>query len=353
MSKVLLLNDLHFGLKADSKIFRAYIKSFLADQLIPYIKENGIKSIIFLGDFLDKRKYVNIETLQFSRKEFFEPLEALGVTLHMILGNHDVVFRNTSEVNSTTELYSRYSNVKVYSDPTEVNVEGVNVAFIPWINEENIDKFKEFARDSTASIAFGHLEIKGFQVLRGILSESGIDKSEVGMFSKVLSGHFHQKHDDGQIFYLGTQYDMTFADLDEVKGFHTIDLWNSDLEFIPNPRKMFYKIIYDDTVAIPVLDYTKYTNCYVKLVVRKKTKPRELETILTYLYEANPADLSVIEEMDLFIDINDTIDQTKDTVSIICTEIDEMENDISKENLKNIINELYNESYEMSVSDKE
>lgn len=352
MSKVLLLNDLHFGLKSDSPVFRIYIKTFLDNLLLPYIKEHDIKTIIFLGDFLDKRKYVNIETLRFSRTEFFEPLMKMGITLHMILGNHDIVFRNTSEVNSTTELYSHYPNVKVYSEPTDVSIEGNTVALIPWLNDNNMSRFHDFVKETKSTLSFGHFAIKGFQVLRGILSEEGIDKEEVGMFHKVFSGHFHQKHDDGQIYYLGTQYDMTFADVDERKGFHTIDLSNGDLEFIENPYKIFYRLVYDDTTSVPVYDYDKYKDCYVKFVVRKKTKPKDLEKIIDRFYQANLAEFNIIEEVDLFVDTTDTVDQTQDTVSIISKEIDSL-TDVCADRLKTIINDLYNESYDLSSEDKE
>ena len=352
MSKVVLLNDLHFGVKSDSPIFRTYVKKFLEEQLFPYIRENDVKTILFLGDFLDKRKYVNIETLRFSRKEFFEPLLDMGVRLHMILGNHDVVFRNTSEVNSTTELYSHYPNVSVYDTPLDIDIEGTTVAFIPWINEENDAKFRSFVPTSKAKLAFGHLEIKGFQVLRGILSEVGIEKTAVSSFYKVFSGHFHQKHDDGQIFYLGTQYDMTFADVDEHKGFHTIDLETGDLTFIENKTKIFHKIIYDDTVSVPKLNFEIYKDCYVKFIIRKKSKPKELEKLLDGLNNANVAELNIIEEIDLFIDSTDTVDQTQDTVSMICKEIEAL-TEVNHDRLKMLINELYNESYETSVDDKE
>ena len=53
-------------------------------------------------------------------------------------GNHDCYYKNTNSVTSVDLLLSEYENVKVYTEAlTEVNVEGRDILFIPWINSEN------------------------------------------------------------------------------------------------------------------------------------------------------------------------------------------------------------------------
>jgi hypothetical protein len=69
-------------------------------------------------------------------------------------------------------------------------------------------------------------------------------------------------------------------------------------------------------------------------------------------YQANLAEFNIIEEVDLFVDTTDTVDQTQDTVSIISKEIDSL-TDVCADRLKTIINDLYNESYDLSSEDKE
>ena len=44
------------------------------------------------------------------------------------------------------------------------------------------------------------------------MNEHGTEKSVFKRFEKVMSGHFHKKSDDGHIYYLGTQYEMTWSD---------------------------------------------------------------------------------------------------------------------------------------------
>ena len=54
----------------------------------------------------------------------------------------------------------------------------------------------------------GHLEISGFEMMKGMKSEHGYDKSIFTKFDSVFSGHFHHKSDDGQIYYLGSPYEF-------------------------------------------------------------------------------------------------------------------------------------------------
>jgi hypothetical protein len=42
------------------------------------------------------------------------------------------------------------------------------------------------------------------------------------------------------ISYLGTPYEITFADVNEKKGFHVFDTETRVMEFVPNENKLFY-----------------------------------------------------------------------------------------------------------------
>ena len=62
-----------------------------------------------------------------------------------------------------------------------------------------------------------------------------------------------------QIYYLGTQYEMTWSDYRCPKGFHIFDTNTRDLTRVSNPVKMFKKIIYDDKKTnYNELDITPY-----------------------------------------------------------------------------------------------
>ena len=70
----------------------------------------------------------------------------------------------------------------------------------------------------------------------------------------VYSGHFHHKSDDGQIYYLGTPYEIIGQIGMTLKVFISLIQIHRELERIHNPYTIYEKIYYDDTQE----DYTKH-----------------------------------------------------------------------------------------------
>lgn len=347
--KIPFINDTHFGFKNDSQIFREYFNNFFQNTFFPYIDSNGIREIVHLGDMMDRRKYINFETLKYVRENFVQQLEKRGMTMHAILGNHDVYYKNTNNVNSIRELFGNTKCIKLYETFTDAKIGDFQFAMVPWITQENENEFKNFLTKTTSTVMLGHFEIQGFEVLRGIKSEEGHDRQIFQPFEAVYSGHFHQKNDDGHIYYLGTQYDMTFADVDERKGFHVFETQDRSMQFVHNPTKMFYRLVYDDSIDLQMPDFKQYANTYVKLVVRSKRSPKTFDKYIGKLYEAEPHEVNIIEEYELAETSTEDVDITQDTLSIIYNEIDDNETfDTGTSNaLKKVMNDLYLESFEV------
>mgnify|MGYP003350627016 FL=1 len=132
--------------------------------------------------------------------------------MDVIVGNHDVTYKNTNEINAMNELFERYNNINVYTEPVMNEYAGTNIALIPWINSSNYEQSLQFMKDTPAQICFGHFEIAGFEMDRGNICHTGMNKETFDKFDVVLSGHFHHKSTDGNITYLGNQYQITWAD---------------------------------------------------------------------------------------------------------------------------------------------
>ena len=137
--KIALLNDTHFGCRNDSPAFIEFQNKFYNDLFFPYMQQYGIKTLIHLGDVVDRRKFINHNTAHNFKKVFWNRLDELGIDTHIIIGNHDTYYKNTNEVNAVDLLLREYDNVTVYSEATEVEVGGLPVLFIPWINQDNED----------------------------------------------------------------------------------------------------------------------------------------------------------------------------------------------------------------------
>ena len=95
--------------------------------------------------------------------------------------------------------------------------------------------------ETKADTMMSHLEVVGFEMHGGHFSESGFDKSQFKKFDTIFSGHYHKKSDDGQIYYLGTPYQMTWSDYNCPKGFHVFDTETRELTRIVNPQRIFEK----------------------------------------------------------------------------------------------------------------
>lgn len=346
--KLAIINDTHFGARNDSQIFLDYFLDFFETQFFPYCKENKITDVIHLGDFFDRRKFINFHTLSETKKRFLDGLAEYDITLHCVLGNHDTYYRNTNRLNSVQELLSDNDKIKIYNEPSNVKFDSLDVGLVGWINSENHDEYCQFIKDCKSPILMGHFEINGFEVMRGVKFNGGLEKNIFDKFEMVLSGHFHSKHSKNNVFYLGTQYQITFNDLKDKKGFHVLDTETRDLDFVENESKMFHAITYDDSLDMTGLlesDFSKYEGTYVKIYAINKEKIFTFDKLLDKLYENKVLNITVIEDVSSADDEDVSVDMSKDTMTIINDEIDslELESD-TREGVKTIVRELYMES---------
>jgi len=347
--KIALLNDTHFGCRNDSPHFINYQNKFYEEQFFPYLIKNNIKCLVHLGDVVDRRKFINHNTAHNFKKIFWDRLRELDIETHVILGNHDTYYKNTNEVNALENL-NVGNEVKIYTRATEITLDGLDVLLIPWICEDNMEDTLHKLDNSTSQIAFGHLEVKGFEMHKGVMNEHGLEKQNFRRFEKVFSGHFHKKSDDGHIFYLGTQYQIMWSDYNCPKGFHIFDTDTRELERIENPLPIFKKLSYDDTKEnYDNLDLSSYENCFVKLFVNRKTNPEMYGNLVERFYNnTNIHELIINEDTnDITQTVRvDTIDQGEDTLTFLGNYIEQVDTDLDKNKLKEFAKELYSEANE-------
>jgi DNA repair exonuclease SbcCD nuclease subunit len=309
--------------------------------LFPYLKENNIKTIFHLGDVFDRRKYINFKTLNQVRTRFFEPLKDMGVKCIAICGNHDTYYRNNNRVNSLEELLTHYPNWQIYSEPTEIMISSGCVALLPWINPENEEASAKFLSETSCSILLGHLELCGFQSMRGVFVEQGYESKYFDKFEYVLTGHYHVKSSRDNIHYLGTQYEMAFSDVWEEKGFHVFDFSSRTLSFVKNTKKLFFTFDYYESRPQEI-DYSSLKDCYVKIFIKERTKAAAFEKYMDKFYEAGVAELAVTEEVTTNPELV-AVDIHKDTLQLLHEELELIDDkSINKNKLAKIVDEAYN-----------
>lgn len=346
MSKVCILGDTHLGARNDSLAFHTFFEKFYT-FLFDRLEAEGIDTILQLGDLWDRRKYVNFNTLLMCRRYFFDELKKRNIKMITLLGNHDIFFRNTLEVNSSTLLLQEYSCIKIIDRPQTIDVNGVPIVMIPWMCASNYEECFNEIKNTNADICLGHLEISGFEMYRGHAAEGGLDASIFARFDLVFSGHYHHRSTKGNISYLATPYELTWQDYADPKGFHTFDLSTRELVFIENPYTMFIRIEYDDKNKDPIdLDAIELNDKFVKLVVVNKTDFYKFDQFISKLYTKKCHDIKIVEDMSEFQsgEINDDNIDLEDTLSILSNYVDSIATDIDKEKIKNYMKTLYIEA---------
>ena len=345
--KIALINDTHWGARNDSPAFIDYFNRFYDEVFFPYLQENNIKTVIHLGDVVDRRKFINHNTAHNFKLKFWNRIDELNLDTHVIIGNHDTYYKNTNEINALQNL-NISKTAKVYTSSQTINFDGLDVLFIPWICDTNKDDTLYHIDNTTAQIVMGHLEIKGFEMHKGHLNEQGLEKDLFKRFEKVLSGHFHKKSDDGHIYYLGCPYEIMWSDYNCPKGFHIFDTQTRELTRVPNPLTMFKKFVYNDKGE----DYSKknlseYENKFVKLFISNKTDTDMFDKLLDRFHnEINAYEINVIEDnnSDMSASVReDILEQGEDTLTFLGNYIEQIDTTLDKAKLKTFAKELYME----------
>jgi len=343
--KLPIICDTHFGARNDSPIYLDHFMQFFDKVFFPWVELHRPASILHLGDFMDRRKFVNYATLNAVRERFIKPLQASGAEMHCILGNHDIFYKNTSQVNSLQELFS--GQFIVHNEPCVQVFDGRPIALLPWINQENEAQSLKFIKTAKSDILCGHLELNGYNVLKNLPFEGGMNSDLFNKFYAVYSGHFHCRHSKGNIHYLGCPYQITMNDFGETRGFHVLDTDTGDLEFVANPYTIYSQIEYDDTESEstnPILAPEKLIRGkFVRVIVHAKTKPYLFERFIESLYSMNPHNVIIVEDLTPDIQEDEAVDLKEDTFTIINREIEGLQNvDIGR--LKTFLRELYTET---------
>ena len=225
---------------------------------------------------------------------------------------------------------------------------------MPWINSQNYVYAMGMIDETKADICMGHLDINGFKMNKtAIMSEHGYPKETFKRFETVMSGHFHHKSDDGQIYYLGTPYEIYWNDYDDPKGFHIFDTETRQLERVINPLTIFDKIYYDDTTTnYENVNVEKYKHKFIKVVVVNKKDLYQFDRFIDKLLKIDTHEVKIIED---FTDLDansvsdDIVENSEDTITLLNKYVDELPVDLNKNRLKNEIRTLYTEAQDLDI----
>ena len=313
MSLVALISDTHYGARGDNPHFYNYQKKFIQNVFLPYLKKYDINHVVHLGDLVENRRQLNIQTGARLREDFLEPLDALDIDVNMLAGNHDVFYRSTNSINILNEITKQYYNFKMHTDlPTHINIDGAKILLVPWISPENKVSSLEIIKNSDAKYCMGHLELKGFEQTKGRISINGEDKGIFGRFDSVFSGHYHIRSHGGNVFYIGSAFHFNWGDCNNFCGFMVLDTASGKMDWIKNPYKIFTKLEYDES-NICDIRLAKDTYCRVNVV--NKISEAKFNDFINSIHELGVIDLLVDEKVSkIEVNVEEDIEVNDDSI---------------------------------------
>ena len=351
--KIAILNDTHCGIRNSSDIFLKNAEDFFGNVFFPYCEEHGIKQIVHLGDYYDHRKFVNFKALNHNRKHFLDRMREMGMHMDIIPGNHDTFYKNTNDLNSLKECLGHYMNeIHIIMEPTVMDYDGFKLAMLPWITSENYNESINFIQNCKADWLGGHLELNGFEMMRGVRNTHGMDHKLFNRFEKVLTGHYHVGSMQDNVHYLGSQMEFFWSDADDPKYFHVLDTDTRELERVRNPYTLFHRVYYDDERN----DYSDYDvsqadGKFVKIVVVNKKNLFTFDRFVDRIQDRPIHELKIAENFDEFIGENVGDDEIAfdDTTTIVDSYVDGVDTDLDKDRIKIRMRELMTEAQALEV----
>jgi len=271
--KIVLLGDTHFGIKNFNKEFYKNQIDFFEKQFFPYLIENNIKCVFQLGDLFDNRKIIDIDFFQNFINDFGNLLKKWNGKFYVLTGNHDIYYKNTREISSLNILEKLIPIIHINED-TIIEIDNIKFALIPWITVNEKISEEKSNEIYNSDYILGHFEFAGFQMIKGVENKSGMNPKDFKNFKAVFSGHFHLRQNKGNIYYIGTPYQLDWNDSGDDKGFYVLDIKLNQLEFIENKfSKKFVKYVITKDINLNELNFNS-KNEY-KIILKDKIDIKE------------------------------------------------------------------------------
>ncbi len=242
-------SDIHYGQKNNSKQYNDDCNKFI-DWFVDNSKD--CETCIFLGDFHHHRSGINISTLNHS-VQAVKKLSENFEKVYMIMGNHDLYYREKRDLNSLPYA-GVFSNVTLVENILQQD----DVALVPWLVG---DEWKRINKVQ-ARYMFGHFELPHFKMnaMVEMPDHGGINVQHLSSPEYVFSGHFHKRQHKGNIHYLGSPFPHNYADAwDDDRGMMKLS-WGGKPEYFdfdgPRYRTVPLSRLIDD--AENILNHNTY-----------------------------------------------------------------------------------------------
>jgi DNA repair exonuclease SbcCD nuclease subunit len=228
--KAAIFTDIHMGRKNSSETHNNDCYEFIK-WFVKQTKEHDADHVIFMGDWFENRDAITGKTLDWSHKCMKYIRDNLDVPVFFIIGNHDLVYRNTRNA-FNTQIFEPFKNLIIIDDNFSTNIGGKQCLFCPYLFEdEYADQIKSI---NSHDVVFGHFEFKGFVVTGETkVLEHGPEHADFKQPDRIFTGHFHKRQNKGNVYYIGSTFPMDYSDANDTeRGMAIYEYSNDDLTFI-------------------------------------------------------------------------------------------------------------------------
>ena len=253
-SKAACFTDIHFGNKNNSKQHNRDCTDFV-DWFIE--QSEDCETCIFLGDWHHHRASVNVSTLNHS-VENVGKLSRAFKQVYMIMGNHDLYYREKRDLNSLPYA-GLFDNVTLVEDMLVQD----DIALVPWLVG---DEWKSLQK-TKCRYMFGHFELPFFKMnaMVEMPDHGGINAEHLQGPEYVFSGHFHKRQAKGNVHYLGSPFGHNYADAwDDDRGMMKLE-WNGVPEYIDYPGPRYRTVPLSRLIDEPEKILNQHTYCRATL----------------------------------------------------------------------------------------
>jgi DNA repair exonuclease SbcCD nuclease subunit len=245
MSKVLLFSDLHCH-KHKGREDRLRDCLRVLEWVFQKAIEHKISDVIFGGDLLHTRQHIDPE----ANHHTFEILEKYcseRINFWLLLGNHDMFFRDKGSVSSVV-TYRGLKGVTFIDKPCTLEIAGHKVDFLPYTHDEPLIHLEQLQKESKKrkgrKTLVAHMAIDGAQLNTcntrsyvsiehdGEMVKVNVDR--FGGWDKVWLGHYHKEQKIGHVEYIGSPLQLDFGEALQTKHIIVYDLTDGSTKYITN-----------------------------------------------------------------------------------------------------------------------
>lgn len=227
MDRYLLFSDLHIH-DSSKRTERLNDCLKVLSWVFALAKEHKVDYIIFLGDLFHERHKIDVYTYQ----KTFEILSKTPVDFYLLLGNHDLWYKNKTDI-SSCKPFSAIPKVHIIARPTTLSIGSQKFDFLPYTDDpfSSIEALKE----SDAEILCAHIAIDGAKLnsTHSIYSDviiehdgemTPVNTGLLGSWKRVFLGHYHaaQMLTDN-IEYIGSPLQLSFGEAFDTKHVVLLD----------------------------------------------------------------------------------------------------------------------------------